>query len=159
APLAHLDCVVAGAAGDEVVSPASEDEVVPGATVQDQPDPIRGQVGGVHLVVSAEGVQRQLVGRHLRAGDVHNGKRAHEGADARSVAQGHDLAEVVSVGAVDDDGVGLAVAAARGAIEVQVDVNQVGCGQVVDGDGVEAVEGVEVHRLDAVEVQGDAAHV
>ena len=50
------------------------------------------------------------------------------------------------VGAVDDDGVGLAVAgpAAAAAREVEVDLGDAGAGQVVDGDGVGAAQGVEV---------------
>src|SRR5205807_2517927 len=58
-----------------------------------------------------------------------------------------------------DDGVGLAVAGARRAIEVQVDGKNVGGGQVVDSDGVGAAEGVEVDRLDAAEVHGDVADI
>ena len=84
--------------------------------------PIRlaGEQRGVQHVVAAEGVHRQMVVRPLRAGDVHQGMQARDG-DARSVAGGQDLDGVVAFGAVDDDGVGLAVAAARGAGEVQVD--------------------------------------
>ena len=44
-------------------------------------------------------------------------------------------------------------------VEVQVDRGDVGSGQVVDGDGVGAAQGVEVDRLDAGEVHRDVADV
>ena len=43
--------------------------------------------------------------------------------------------------------------------QVEVDLGDVGAGQVVDGDGVGAAQGVEVDLLDAVEVHGDVADV
>ncbi len=43
--------------------------------------------------------------------------------------------------------------------QVDVDLGDVGAGQVVDGDGVGAAEGVEVDRLDVVEVHDDVADV
>ena len=60
---------------------------LPIAEVHGQPDQIGGQVRGIHHVVAAEGVHRQVVVRPLRAGDVHPGKQAHDG-DASSVAEG-----------------------------------------------------------------------
>ena len=39
--------------------------------------------------------------------------------------------------------------------QVEVDLSDVGAGEVVDGDGVCAAEGVEVDPLDAVEVHRD----
>ena len=50
-------------------------------------------------------------------------------------------------------------AAAERAGEVDVDAGDVGAGQVVDGDGVGAAEGVDVDRLDAGGVHRDAADV
>ena len=72
-----------------------------------------------------------------------------------------DRDHVVAGGAVDDDGVGLAVAGAAAGrrCQVEVDLVHVGAGQVVDGDGVGAAEGVEVDALDAVEVHRDVADV
>ena len=84
--------------------------------------------------------------------------RARHG-DARSVAGGQDVDVVVALGAVDDDGVGLAVVAACGASEVHVDRGKLGPAQVVDGDRVGAPQGVEVDRLDADEVHRDATDV
>ena len=76
---------------------------------------------------------------------------------AKPTPGARDADRVVAVGAVDDDGVGRAVAgaAARRRGEVEVDLRHVGAGQVVDGDRVGAAEGVEVDRLDAVEVHRD----
>ena len=63
--------------------------------------------------------------------------------------------------AVDDDGVGLAVAgvAAERAREVEVHVGDAGAGQVVDGERVGAAEGGDVDLLDAVDVHGHVADV
>ena len=43
--------------------------------------------------------------------------------------------------------------------QVDVDLDEVGAGQVVDGDRVGAAQGVEVDRLDVVEVHDDVAEV
>ena len=64
---------------------------------------------------------------------------------------------MTSLPAVRVDGHGI-----RGAVigaEVEVDLVHVGAGQVVDGDGVGAAEGVEVDVLDAVEVHRDGGDV
>ena len=55
---------------------------------------------------------------------------------------------VGAVGAVDDDGVGRAVAAAADRVEVDVDRLDVGAGEVVDGDRVGAAERADVDVLD-----------
>ena len=80
-------------------------------------------------------------------------------ADGRAGAE--DVDDVVAVGAVDDDDVGRAVAggAADRAGQVDVDLDQVRAGQVVDGGRVGAAERVEVDRLDVVEVHHDVAEV
>ena len=49
--------------------------------------------------------------------------------------------------------------AAAGGAEVDVDLLDVGPGQVVDRDGVGAAQRVDVDRLDAVEVHRDVADV
>src|SRR5439155_10232385 len=68
---------------------------------------------------------------------------------------------VAAVRAVDDDGVGRAVAGggAGGAGKVDVHVDHVGAGQVVDGEGVGAAQGDDVDRLDVVHVHGDGGDV
>ena len=64
---------------------------------------------------------------------------------------------VVAVGGVDGDGVGLGIAAVvPGCAEVEVDLAD-GGGEVVDGDGVGAAEGVDVDVLDVVGVHGHVA--
>ena len=57
------------------------------------------------------------------------------------------------------DGVGRAVPDARGGREVQVHLADVGPAQVVDDDVVGAAEGVEVDRLDVVQVHQHVRHV
>src|SRR5205823_4393688 len=81
---------------------------------------------------------------------------AHPDHVAAGAADEHVVA---AVGAVDDDGVGLAVAVARGAIEVHVEFNKVSSALVV-------VDALSLHdalpifgRLDAVEVHRDVADV
>ena len=68
---------------------------------------------------------------------------------------------VVAGRAVDDHGVrrAVALAAARRRRQVEVDLLDVGAGEVVDRDGVGAAQGVELDVLDAVEVHGDVADV
>ena len=58
-----------------------------------------------------------------------------------------------------DVGRAVAGAAAGGAGRSRLTSVDVGAGQVVDGDGVGAAEGVEVDLLDAVEVHDDVADV
>src|SRR5262249_31846932 len=102
------------------------------------------------------GVDDQPVVGRLCAGDVYPGGQT-EDVNAARVAGDHD--HVVAGGTVDDDGVGLAVAAGR-ARQVEVDPRHAGAGQVVDGDRVGATEGGDVHLLDAVGVHdhvGDVA--
>ena len=62
------------------------------------------------------------------------------------------LTMTVSAGAV-------AGRAAECAARFDVDLRDVGAGQVVDGDGVGAAERVEVDRLDVVEVHDDGGDV
>ena len=72
----------------------------------------------------------------------------------RGAGDGHD---VVAVGGVDDHVVGRGVVAAAGRGEVRRHVDEVGAGQVVDGEVVGAAERVDVDRLDVVEVHDDVA--
>src|SRR5262249_30250299 len=108
-----------------------------------------------------EGVHPQRVGRAHRAGDGHKREKARDG-DGRRVETARDLDGFAPVGAVKDDGVGLANGQTCGSAQVQVELVEVGGGRggrVVDGDGVGAAEGVEVDHFDAVDVHGDAADV
>src|SRR5262249_59690263 len=69
--------------------------------------------------------------------------------------------QVGGVPPVDDDAIGLAVAsgAAGRPGKVQVDLGHGGAGQVVDGDGVGAAEGVDRDDFDTVEVHRAAVEV
>src|SRR5947208_2094819 len=78
-------------------------------------------------------------GRRLRSDDVDLRGQSRDGDAARTTG---DVDVVHAGGAVDDDRVGLAVAGAGAAREVEVDLGQVGARQVVDGDGVGPTEGV-----------------
>ena len=75
---------------------------------------------GVHHVIAAQGIDRQPVVGGLGACDIHLGGEAEHGDAARIAGDGD---HIIPVGAVDDDGVGLAVAraAARRAGQVEVD--------------------------------------
>src|SRR5262249_45520572 len=70
-----------------------------------------------------------------------------------------DLHGVAPGGALDDDGVGLAVAVARSALQVQVDPRDAGAGEVVDGDVIDPAACVEVDLFDPAQVHRDAAAV
>ena len=136
--------VVAAPPVERVVAGAADQDVVAVAAVGRELDR-RPQARRVHHVVAAQGVDDQPVVGGLGAGDVDLGGQTDDG-DAARVAGDRD--HVVAGGAVDDDGVGLAVAdaAARRRRQVDVDLGHVGAGQVVDGDGVGAAQGVEVDR-------------
>src|SRR6185312_15123528 len=80
------------------------------------------------------------------------GRRQTGDGHVRGVAA--DVHGVARAGPVDDDAVELAVAP-----EVGVHARDVGAGEVVDGDRVDAAEGVHVDPLDAVGVHDDVADV
>ena len=103
------------------------------------------------LTTSASHAGLGAADRHLRGEPVDGDRRA--AAD--------DLDVVVAGGAVDDHGVGRAVALAAPGRRRQVDrdLRDAGAGQVVDRDGVGAAQGGELDVLDAVEVHDDVADV
>ena len=143
-PAAADQDVVAGAAEQRVVAGAADQDVVAVAAVGRELRCRRRRPEAVDDVVAAQGVDRHPVVGRLGAGDVDLGGEPGHRDDA--VVAG-DRDHVVAAGAVDDDGVRLAVAVPLpGAGEVEVDLVDVGAGQVVDGDGVGAAEGVEVDR-------------
>ena len=156
---AHEGHVVAASADDQVVALAADEDVVAVAAVQRQRDRARVEPGGVDRVVAAQGVDREAVVRAFRMPVMCT--VADRPATTAVLPAPEIVMESVASRAVDDDGVGLAVAgaAAGRAGEVEVDLGDVGAGQVVDGDGVGAAEGVEVDLLDAVEVHGDVGDV
>src|SRR5262249_18724001 len=142
-----------------VVAIAADEDVVADIAVRGELDCRSGQAGGLHHVVTSQGVDRQPVVGRLGAGDVHLGSQPQDG---NPVLVPGDLNHVVAVGPLDDDRIGCVVAdpAARGPRQIEVDLADAGAGQVVDGDGVGAALGVEVDDLDAVEVHrhvGDIA--
>src|SRR5262249_38924877 len=156
---------VTGVPDEGVVAGAAGQGVVAGAAVDGQLDMVRGQARGVQHVVAAEGVHLQDVEPPLRVADSHGGHLTHGGVDegGNTNSVGADLAEVVAVGAVDDDDVGLVVArkvrVGPTTSEVDVEGVQAGRGLVVDGDGVGAAAGGEVDLLHASQVHGDAVDV
>src|SRR5947209_11233728 len=94
----------------------------------------------------------------LAAGDVECGAGS---GDDYSVVGGTDPGVVGAVGAVGGHGVGLAVADAGAGdpAEVEVDLAQVGRGEIVDGDRVSATAGGQVELVDSVQVHGYRADV
>src|SRR5262249_50504713 len=130
---AHQGRVVTGPAEDLVVALATDQDVHPRVAVDRQGEDARLQPAGVHHVIAALGADRQPVQRPLTAGNVDRGGQALDGC--RTTRPGdHD--RVVPARALDGDGVGRAVAgaAARGALQVEVDLGHVGAGEVVDGN-------------------------
>src|SRR5262249_30763391 len=107
---------VAGVPDEGVGARTADQRVVAGAAVHGQPDQLarvrREQVRGVYHVVAAQHVHRQDVHTRVLAGDMHEGNSTHGGVNASS--DGPDLADIVYVGAVDDDRVGMDVEDARG---------------------------------------------
>ena len=130
--------------------------VGPVAAVDQDGDQLRHRRLGRDPVVAAEAVDRQRVERGLGLGDRN---RRGQPRDLGLARAGSDLDRVVAVAAVHDDPVGGGVAASALGAEVGVDPVDVGAGEVVDGDGVEAAEGLHVDRLDAGGVHRDRADV
>ncbi len=150
--------VVAGTAEECVGALRAEERVVACAAVDRQLDDACRQGGCRHAVVAAQRVDDECVVGPLGIGDV-DPRRQPEHGDRRPRAE--DVDDVVAVGAVDDDDVGLTVAGRpadrSGLIDVELD--EVGAGEVVDGGLVGVPQRVEVDRLDAVEVHDDGAQV
>ena len=88
----------------DVVAVAADQHVVAVAAVGRELDRAGRQARGFDHVVAGQGVDRQPVVGGLGAGDVDLGGQAEHGDAARVAGDGID---VVAVGAVDDDGVGL----------------------------------------------------
>ena len=84
-----------------------------------------------------------------------------EAVDEDRRAAADDLDVVVGLRAVDDHGVGRAIAlpASRRRRQVERDLGDVGAGEVVDRDGVGAAQGRKLDVLDAVEVHDDVGDV
>src|SRR5262249_54942348 len=135
-----------------------DQDVIAVAAVRRKLDSAGGQAGGLHYVVAGQGVDDQPIVGRLGAADVHHGGQTGDGDTGRVAGYRN---HVGVVGAVDDDGVGRPVAgvAAGSARQVDIDLGHGGAGQVVDGDGVGAAEGVEVDGLAVGEVHRPAGHV
>ena len=82
----------------------AEERVVAGAAVDRQLDDAGGQRGRRHAVVAAQGVDDERVVGPLGVGDVHLGRQPDHGDRG---PRAEDVDDVVAVGAVDDDDVGL----------------------------------------------------
>ena len=145
--------VVAVVADDEVVAVAAEEHVgalrlprsvslpAPPSTVSlTMP---AGSVDAVTPSLPPRALTTSAVVGPLGVGDVHQGRQPDHGDRG---ARAEDVDDVVAVGAVDDDGVGLRRrrCVPPSACQVDVDLGQVGAGEVVDGDRVGAAQGVEV---------------
>ena len=111
---------------------AAGDRVVSRAAVEGEGDRLGCERGRRDRVVAAEPVDHELVGRLL----VLNRHQRCQTGDGDAGGVSADVDRVVAVGAVDGDGVGLAVAGgpAEGAGEVDVDLLTSVPRQVVDGD-------------------------
>src|SRR5687768_9243151 len=96
-----------------------------------------------------------VIGR-FRPGDVDLGREAQHRGPGR-VADGQD--DVVVVRAHDDDVVRLRVARPAGGGKVEVRLDEVRPAEVVDHDRVGAAQGVEVDRLDLVQVHRHVGNV
>src|SRR5262249_3051661 len=132
--------------------------VFPRPAAPHQSDDARRQRGRVDHVGAAEGVDSQLVIGPLGATHRYGGMQANDGVTR---ARARDLNRIRAIGAVDDDGVGRAIAdaTARRAGQVEVNLGDAGAREVIHGDRVGPAFGVEVDALDAVEVHGHGGHI
>src|SRR6185436_20530754 len=103
------------------------------------------------VVGSVAGVDREPVERGVCMRDPHRGCEAGD-VDGSAVRGGGDRVDAGR--AVDLDRVGGAVGeVAAGAVrQVHADIGQAGASQIGDGDAIGPVEGVDVERLDVVEI-------
>src|SRR5262249_14428888 len=143
---------------DYVRARTADQSVITVAAVFGQGDRIYLKTAGVDDIVARKGVDCELVARAITSRDVHRSRQARYRDAGRRTG---DFDVVGAGGAVDDDGVGLAVAdaAAWCAFEVKVYCGDVGAGQVANGDVVSAPLGVEVDALNAIEVHRHGGHV
>ena len=153
---AHEGHVITVTTDDQIVALTAEEQVRAEATVHRELDAIGFQRCGVHGVRTAQGVERQPVVGLLGGED---GDRGLESEDLDPARGTRGTEHVVAVGAVDRDGVGLAVAAAGGPAQVEADLRHVRPAQVTLGDVVGAAQGPEVNALDVVEVHRHVGHV
>ncbi len=137
---------------------AADQDVVAVAAVGGELDRAGRQARGLDHVVAGQGVDDQPVVGRLGAGDVHLGGQA-EHRDAARVAG--DADDVVAVGAVDDDGVGRAVAGAAAGVPARLRLTSVT--SVPDRSLTVIVSAppraLKSIRLDVVEVHGDVGDV
>ena len=109
------------------------------------------QSGCLDNVVAAEAVDDDAIVR-VEVGDRHLAAQARHRDHAVVVG---DRDGVVTVSRVEDDGVARTVGTAK----VDVDLFDVGLGQVVDRDVVRAALGVDVDGLDVVEIHRDVGDI
>ncbi len=153
-----VDRVVTLAAEQQLGAVAAVDRVVPGAAVDRDLDQGCEPDRAGDRVVAVEPFDVQEVVRRLRVLDLHG--RGQPGHVDRTCV-GRDRDRVVAGGAVDGDRVGRAVAgsAADRRLEVELDVLDVGRGQVVHDRVVDAAERADIDPLGVVDVHGDVRDV
>src|SRR6185312_9544121 len=142
---------------DRVVALAADHDVVAEAAVHLQADLAGGEAAGVDDIVAAESIDDQLVAGfgmieyHLRL----------QAADDDLAADRGDGDDVVAIGGIDGHAVDLLVAdcSADDTGQVDVDLRDVGAGEVADNDVVGTAEGVEVDGLDIVQVHDDIGDI
>ena len=138
-PHCAVQCVVACAAIQGVVASAVDQVVVAVAAVGREGNRTGGQSRGVHGVIPAQGINDQSVVRELGALDL---DRRGQARDRDTGHRADDRDPIGAVGAIDNNGIG-------DAREGEIELREVGAGQVVDGHGVGAAQGVEKQLLDA----------
>src|SRR5207249_3031599 len=124
-------------ADDEVVAVTTGDDVIAVPTVERELHRVSLQGLGVDDVIPAQGVDCKTVEGWVLVKDGDLGVQAGDAkpADVAANADG-----VVALGPVHGDRVGRAVGAAVRAAQGELDVRQVGAGQVVDGNVVGAAQ-------------------
>ncbi len=150
--------VVAVAADERVGALAAEDGVVAGAAVERELHDACRQGRGRDPVVAAKALDDEAIVGALGTGDIHLGRKTEHG---NAGAGAEDVDDVVTVGAVDTDSVGRAIACrtANRAGEADVHLRHVGATEVVDDDVVGATERVDGDLLEVVDVHDDVAKV
>src|SRR4029434_3010043 len=150
--------VVATAANHVVVASAAEQDVIADPSTDDERSPAGADGGGVDDVVAGLAQNAHRVERRFERMNADAGRQA---GDQKIAAWKCCRDDVVVGSAVDDHEIRcrIAGAAADHGSEAGVDVDQVGSSQVVNREGVDSTQRVEVEVLDVVEVQGHRADV
>src|SRR5215208_5148912 len=132
--------VIACITSQDVVAGTADQDVVAVAAVGGEQQ-VSSQSRRFDDIVAGERIDHDSVIGGIEAGDVHLRAQAHNG-DPSVVTKDQD--DVVTIRCIDDNGVGLTVAATARSGEVDIDLRDISPGEITDGDRIGPAQCVEV---------------